>query len=78
MQDLPLQVSEIDRVTVGQHQPADTRRSKVQRSRRTQASRTDNQDACGSKPLLAFDPDFVKQDVPAVTQQFLVVQDDSL
>jgi hypothetical protein len=73
VQDLALQVGQVDRVAIGQHQGADAGRGQVEGRRRTQAAGADHQRARIDDVLLAFDADLRQQDVAAVAQQLLVV-----
>ena len=73
MQHLALQVGEIHRVAVAQHQGADAGCGQVQGRRRAQAAGTHDQGPGSQKLLLAFDAQLVEQDMAAVTQELLVV-----
>ncbi len=73
VENLPLQIGEIDRIAVSQHQRTDAGGSQIQRGRRTQAAGTEYQHARGTQLFLPFDADLRQQDVAAVAQQFLIV-----
>lgn len=72
--DLALQIGQVDRIEVRQMQLADTRRCQIQRYRRTQTTKTDNQHATVFQAQLTVDVDVVQQNLPAVAQQFLIIQ----
>ncbi len=72
--DLPLQVGQVDRIEIRQVQLADPGRGQVQRHRRTQAAKTDDQCAAALQAQLALDVDLRQQDLATVAQQFLVAQ----
>jgi hypothetical protein len=76
VRDLPLQVGEIDVVMIAQRQAADARSGEVQRDRRAQPARADDQCMRREQPLLPLDADLGEQDVSAVAQQLLVVEVD--
>ena len=73
MQNLPLQIGQINGITVDQRDLADPGRGEIERGRRAESAGTDDQGMCGDNSGLSFDTDFVQQDMPAVTQQLLVV-----
>jgi hypothetical protein len=64
MGDLPLQVGQVDRIVVDQGDAADPRTGQVERCGRTQTAGAENEGAARADALLAFDADFVEQDVP--------------
>ena len=72
MEYLPLQVGEIHRVAVTQHDGADAGCSQIQRGRRTQATGADHQGTRIDQPFLPLDSDLVEQDVTAVAQKLVV------
>jgi hypothetical protein len=72
MQDLALQVGQVHRVAIGQHQGADPGRGQIEGRRRTQTAGADHQRSRIDDVLLAFDADLRQQDVAAVAQQLLV------
>ncbi|MCY1420342.1 hypothetical protein D9M71_359580 [compost metagenome] len=76
MHDLPLQVGQVDRIEIGQMQLTDAGRGQVQRHRRAETAEADDQRAPLFQAQLAIDIDLRQQDLPAVTQQFLVAQHD--
>jgi hypothetical protein len=57
MQDLALKVRGIDAVVVDDADPADAGSGQIQRRRRPEAARADQEDARLQQPLLAVDPD---------------------
>src|SRR5690554_1455520 len=73
VQNLSLKVTEVYDIIVRKNDMPNTGRRQVQGSRRTQASGTYNQDPAGMQPLLSFDPELIKQNMPRVTQQLLIV-----
>ena len=73
VQDLPLQVGEVDRVAVGEQDPADAGRGEIERRRRAEAAGADHQRVRAEQALLPLDADLVEQDVAAVAQQLVVV-----
>ena len=72
--DLPLQVGQVHGVVVDQRDRAHAGRAQVQRHRRAQPTCADHQGVGFEQPLLAFDAEFVEQDVARVAQQLLVAQ----
>ncbi len=66
MQDLALQVAEIHHVVIGDPQGADARRSQIERRRRTQPARTDQQHARRLQALLASQANFRQAQVPRI------------
>ena len=73
MRDLALQVGQVHRVVVHQRDTAHAGRAQVQRHRRAQAARADHQGMRGEQTFLAFDADFLEQDVARIAQQLVVV-----
>jgi hypothetical protein len=73
MQDLALQVGQVDRIAIGQHQRADAGGGEVVAGGRTEAAGADHQGARIDDVFLAFDADLRQQDVAAVAQQLFVV-----
>ena len=69
---LSLQIGQVDAVVVHQSNVADARRPEVQRHRRAQAPGADHQRMGGQQPLLAFDAQFIEQDMARVAQQLVV------
>jgi hypothetical protein len=63
MQDLALQVGQVDRVVIDQRDSSDAGRGKVVGGRRTQAASAKHQRVSGKQPFLAFDADFIEQDM---------------
>jgi len=74
VEDLALQVGEIDLVAVGDGQAADAGRGEVERRRAAESTRADDERVRGPQLLLALDPEFGKEDVPAVAEKLLVLQ----
>jgi len=75
--DLALQVGEIDRVVVDHGELADTGRAEVERDRRAQAAGADDQGMAVQNALLAFDADFLEQDMARIAQQLIVVHENT-
>jgi hypothetical protein len=73
MHDLPLQIGEVDRIVVADGERADARRGEIHSRRRAESSRADDEGARRSEFLLSFDADLRQQDMPAVTQELIVV-----
>jgi hypothetical protein len=76
VEDLPLQIGEVDPVRIGEGQLADAAGGKVERRGAAEAAGADDERARVAQPLLALDPDFGEQDVPAVAEELLVVQEE--
>ena len=74
MGDLPLQVGQIDGIEVSQVQLTDTGRRQIQRHRRAQPAHADDQHAALLKAQLPLYIDLFQQNLPAVTQQLIIVQ----
>lgn len=71
--DLALKVGLVDGIGIGNRQAADAGGGKIRQGRRTQPAATDNKHMGGQKFFLAFDTDFVKQDMAAEPQKLLIV-----
>ena len=71
--DLALKVGLVDGIGIGNRQAADTGGGKIRQGRRTQPAATDNKHMGGQEFFLAFDTDFVKQDMAAEPQELLIV-----
>ncbi|MNV34658.1 hypothetical protein D3C71_1260850 [compost metagenome] len=69
-----MQVGQIDRVKVRQMQLANARCRQIKRHRRTEAAKTDDQHTAFFQSQLTVDIDVLQQNLPAVAQQFLVIQ----
>ena len=78
VEDLALQVGEVDLVRIGDGEPAEAARRKVERRRAAEAAGADDQRARRTQPLLPLDPDFGQKDVAAVAEELLVLQFDGL
>lgn len=74
MNDLALQIGQVDRVEIRQMQLTDTGRRQIQRDRRTEAAEADDQHAAVFELQLPIDVDVLQQNLPAVAQQFLIIQ----
>ncbi len=74
MNDLPLQIGQVDRVEIRQMQLPDTGGGQIQRHRRTETAKADNQHATVLELQLPVDVDVLQQNLPAVAQQFLIIQ----
>jgi hypothetical protein len=74
VQDLPLQIREIDAVRIGEGQRSDPGGRKELRDRCAQSADTDDERASRREPLLRFDAELGKQDVPAVAKELGIVQ----
>ena len=70
--DLPLQIGEIDAVVVDHRDAANPGGSKVKHDRGSQPAGADDQSTRTAQPPLAFNTDFVQQDVARITQQLVV------
>ena len=68
VRDLALQIGIVDLVVVAHGDPADSRGAQIETGRRPQSAGTDYQRMTVLQPLLAFDTDFVQQDVAAEAQ----------
>ena len=71
--DLALKVGLVDGIGIGNRQAADTGGGKIRQGRRTQPAATDNEHMGSQEFFLAFDTDFVKQDMAAEPQELLIV-----
>ncbi|MNR41829.1 hypothetical protein D3C85_1602680 [compost metagenome] len=74
MDDLALQVGQIDGVEVRQVHFTHTRCRQIQRHRRTETAEADDQYATVLQAQLTVDIDVLQQNLPAVAQQFLIIQ----
>ena len=71
--DLALKVGLVDGIGIGNRQAADTGGGKIRQGRRTQPAATDNERMGGQEFFLAFDTDFIQQDMAAEPQKLLIV-----
>ncbi len=71
--DLALEVGEIHVVAVADRQAADAGGSEIQRHRRAEPARADDEGVRGEQLLLPLDADLRQQDVAAVAQELVVV-----
>ena len=71
MDDLALEVRLVDDVGVDDAERADARRGEVERRRRPEPARADEQDARVEQPLLALLADLRDEQVPAVARALL-------
>ena len=71
--DLALKIGLVDGIGIGNRQAADAGGGKIRQGRRTQPAATDNEHMGGQEFFLAFDTDFVKQDMAAEPQELLIV-----
>ena len=69
MQQVPLQIVFFHRVKVRDPQRTHAGGGKVKGRRTAQTAGADYQDAGGGEPLLARNPDFIEEQVAAVTNQ---------
>ncbi|MNS70476.1 hypothetical protein D3C72_1038200 [compost metagenome] len=72
--NLALQIGQIDRVEIRQMQFTDTRRREIQRHRSAETAEADDQHATVLELQLPIDVDVLQQNLPAVAQQFLIIQ----
>ena len=73
VRNLALQIGQVYGIVVYQCQVANASRCEVQGNRRTQATDAYDQGPCLHDALLAFDANFVEQDVARVAQQLRVI-----
>jgi hypothetical protein len=73
IEDLALQVGEVDLVAIGEAQLADACCRQVERCGAAQTAGADDEDLGGTQLLLPLDADLVEEDVPAVSEELLVV-----
>jgi hypothetical protein len=64
MDNLPVQVAKLHFVRVDDADPADTRRGKIQKRRRSQSACAHDQYACAFQPGLSCRPDLRHADLP--------------
>ena len=74
VQNLALQVGHIDAVEIGQMQLAHSRGGQVQRHRRAQPAKPDDERTAVFERQLALDIDLLQQNLSAVAQQFQIGQ----
>ena len=74
MQHLALEVRLVDCVVVHDPESADPCGGEVERGRRAEPARTDDEHVRGEQPLLARDADLRDQDVPAVPDALCLVE----
>jgi len=73
MDDLPLQIGQVHHIEIADRQLADPTRRQIKRCRRTQAAGTDDERMAVDQLVLAFVTDLREKNVPAVTQELIVV-----
>ena len=71
--DLALKVGLVDGIGIGNRQAADTGGGKIRQGRRAQSAATDNERMGCQEFFLAFDTDFIQQDMAAEPQKLLIV-----
>ncbi len=69
VENLALEIRPVDEVEIGQAEPADSRRRKIERRRRAQAAHSDDEDAPRRQALLARDPDLGQRQMARITAQ---------
>ena len=72
MGNLALQVGHVHLVVVHDGDLPHSRGRQIQRGRRAQAASADDEYMCIEDSLLAFDADFIEQDVTRIAQEFTV------
>src|SRR5712664_322601 len=72
VQDLSLEISDIDVVEVHEAERADPRGGEIERRRRPEPARADQQDACGLEFLLSVNPDIGEDEMAAVAEQLVL------
>jgi hypothetical protein len=73
VQGLARQIRDLDKIGIGEQQPADAARGQIHRRRRTQPSQTNHQSLRRAQSLLPVDIDERHEDVAAVAQQIGVI-----